>query len=69
MPYVRAREEKRYQERLLGLLRINTDRDTNVTLEVGRDALVFEYPYDRLDWLHRLVGEDESLTEARMRRN
>lgn len=65
MSYVRAREEQRYKGRVLSLLQISAYRDTDVTLEVGRDALISEYPYDRLYWLDQLVRGHDSMTEAR----
>lgn len=69
IPYVPAREDQRYQELVLALLRINADRDTDVLLQFWRGVLVVKYPYYRLYWLHRLVCSADSMTKVRVRRN
>lgn len=69
MPYVWGRGKQIYQEKILGLCSINADKNTDATLKVRCGALVFEYPYNRLYWLHRLVSGDEFFIEARVRRN
>lgn len=56
-------------ERLVDLFQCGGNQETDVTVVVGRAALVLDYPYDWLYWIHRLVRCYYSLTEARLRCN
>lgn len=55
MTYVRLTEEQRYQERVLCILRIHADLESDSELEVACGALVFQYPYHLLYCMHRIV--------------